>query len=81
MSWIHRVPPDEATGILKRQFDAAMKRAGRIWNIVHVQSVNPLVLDSGMRFYSALMKGESPLSRTQREMLATVVSVELDCHY
>ena len=81
MSWIQRVPVEEASGLLKRQFDAAMKRAGRVWNIVHVQSVNPLVLDTGMRFYSALMKGASPLSRVQREMLATVVSAELDCHY
>jgi alkylhydroperoxidase family enzyme len=81
MSWIHRVPEEEATGPLKRQFDAAMKRAGRIWNIVHVQSVNPPVLDSGMRFYSAVMKGASPLSRVQREILATVVSAELHCHY
>ena len=81
MSWIHRVPPNEATGLLKSQFDAAMKRAGRIWNVVHVQSLNPLVLDSGMRFYSSVMKGASPLTRTQREMLATVVSAELDCHY
>ncbi len=81
MSWIQRVPVEEASGLLKRQFEAALKRAGRIWNIVHVQSVNPLALDTGLRFYSALMKGASPLSRVQREMLATVVSAELDCHY
>ena len=81
MSWIQRVPVEEATGLLKRQFDDAMERAGRIWNIVRVQSVNPLALDAGMRFYAAVMKGASPLSRMQREMLATVVSVELDCHY
>ncbi|MEE8148017.1 MAG: hypothetical protein V3T24_10470 [Longimicrobiales bacterium] len=81
MSWIQRVPVEEASGLLKRQFEAALKRAGRVWNIVHVQSVNPLVLDTGLRFYSALMKGASPLSRLQREMLATVVSAELDCHY
>lgn len=81
MSWIQRVPVEEASGLLKRQFEAALKRAGRIWNIVHVQSVNPLALDTGLRFYSALMKGASPLSRLQREMLATVVSAELDCHY
>lgn len=81
MSWIERVPVEEAAGLLKRQFDAALERAGRVWNIVHVQSINPLALDSGMRFYSTIMKGASPLSRIQREMLATVVSAELDCHY
>ena len=81
MSWIDRVPAEEATGLLKRQFDAAMKRAGRILHIIHVQSLNPSALDGNMWFYAAIMKGESPLSRAQREMLATVVSAELGCHY
>ena len=81
MPWIHQVPIAEATGPLKRQFDAAIDRAGRVWNIVHIMSLNPLVLDSSMRFYGAVMKGPSPLTRVQRELLATVVSAELECRY
>ncbi len=81
MPWIRQVPVDEATGLLKQQFDAAMERAGRVWNIVHIMSVNPLVMDGSMRLYGALLKGRSPLSRAQREMLATVVSAEVGCHY
>ncbi len=34
-----------------------------------------------MDFYAAVMFGRSPLSRVQRELLATVVSAELDCFY
>ena len=41
----------------------------------------PADLDASMKLYAAVMKGPSPLSRVQREMLATVVSAELDCHY
>ena len=81
MPWIHQVPVDEATGSLKKQFDAAIERAGRVWHIVHIMSVNPPVLDRSMGFYAAVMRGTSPLSRVQREMLATVVSAELDCFY
>lgn len=81
MSWIREVPHDEATGLLKEEFDAAVERAGRIWHIVHVMSLNPETLSDSMRFYVTIMKGESPLSRAQREMLATVVSQELDCFY
>ena len=44
-------------------------------------SLNPLVLKESMRFYLAVMYGESPLSRAQREMLATVVSQTNDCFY
>jgi alkylhydroperoxidase family enzyme len=32
-------------------------------------------------FYATIMMGESPLTRVQREMLATVVSAENRCHY
>jgi len=32
-------------------------------------------------FYITAMKGESPLARAQREMLAVVVSFENHCYY
>ncbi len=81
MPWIHQVPIEEATGSLKKQFDAALERAGRVWHIVQIMSVNPPVLEASIRFYATIMKGPSPLTRVQRELLATVVSQELACHY
>ncbi len=81
MPWIRQIPVDEATGRLKRLFDDALERAGRVWHIVHIMSLNPPVLETSIGFYSALMKGPSPLSRAQRELLATVTSAELDCFY
>jgi alkylhydroperoxidase family enzyme len=81
MPWIEQIPFEEADGLLKEQLDAAMERAGRIWHIVHVMSLNPEALRDTIAFYRTVMMGESPLSRAQREMLATVVSAELECHY
>lgn len=81
MTHIRRIPIDEATGLLKQLFDAAMKRAGRVWNITHVMSLNPRTMDASMKFYGAIMFGASPLSRVQREMLATVTSKANDCFY
>ena len=81
MPWIRQIPIDEATGLLKREFDKAIERAGRVWHIVHIMSLNPRVLKEGIGFYGAVMFGRSPLTRAQRELLATVVSAELDCHY
>ena len=40
MPWIKQIPVAEATGHLKVQFDAALKRAGRVWRIVHIMSLN-----------------------------------------
>lgn len=81
MPWIEQIPFEEATGQLKREFDKAIKRAGRIWHIVHIMSGNPRVLKTSMEQYGAIMMGRSPLSRAQREMLATVVAVENRCYY
>ena len=81
MPWIEQVPHEEATGLLREQLDEALERAGHVWHIVHVMSQNPEALRDSIAFYQTIMKGDSPLSRVQREMLATVVSAELECHY
>ena len=81
MSWITEIPREEATGLLRRELDAAVERSGRVWKIVQVMSLNAPVLRATMAQYAAIMFGLSPLSRLQRELLATVVSAELDCFY
>jgi len=81
MAWIKTVPPDEAEGLLAAIYNAAVKRAGQVFNILRIQSVNPPVLRAGIALYRQAMHGESPLSRAQREMIATVVSRANDCHY
>ena len=41
MAWIKVISIEEAGGILKRQYDAAIKRASKVWNIVSIMSLNP----------------------------------------
>jgi alkylhydroperoxidase family enzyme len=81
VAWIRQIPVEEAEGLLKEQFEEAIDRAGRVWHIVHVMSLNPEALRDNIRLYITLMKGDSPLSRVQRELLATVASAEVECHY
>lgn len=81
MPWIKQIPVAEATGLLKAQFEAALQRAGRVWHIVHIMSLNPRLLRDSIAFYVTAMMSESPLSRPQREMLAVVVSFENHCRY
>lgn len=81
MPWIKQIPIAEATGLLKDEFDKALKRAGRVWHIVHIMSVNPRAMRDSIAFYATIMMGESPLTRVQHELLATVVSAELHCYY
>lgn len=81
MAWIKIVEPEEATGALKREYDQAVRRAGRVYNIIKVQSLNPATLHASTGLYAAALHGPSRLSRTEREMLATVVSTANRCFY
>jgi alkylhydroperoxidase family enzyme len=81
LAFIRLVDVAAATGRLKRAYDAALARAGRVWNIVRTMSPNPPVLDASIAIYQQVMHGESPLTRVQRELLAVVVSRTNGCFY
>jgi len=81
MSWLRIVSPEEAHGAVKTVYDAAVKRAGRVFHIVRAMSLAPRVMDSAMGLYLSVMFGRGGLTRRQREMLAVVTSQVNDCHY
>ncbi len=81
MAWIKTVAENEATGSTRQQYDAAVKRAGRVYNIVKISSLKPEIMRTFMQFYIQLMHGPSGLSRAQREMIAVTVSVLNKCRY
>ncbi len=81
MAHVSSISYEDSSGVARREYDAAIRRAGRIWNIVSIQSQLPEVMRDSLRLYSSIMHGESPLSVAQREMVATVVSEVNDCHY
>jgi hypothetical protein len=81
MTWIRKVPPEEATGDLERTYDAAVKRAGRVFQILQAMSLAPRVLEASLGMYLAVMFREDGLTRRQREMLAVVTSRANRCFY
>ena len=81
MAHLRLTDVDDATGPLKEEYDAAIGRAGKVFNIVKAMSLRPSVLRRSMELYKGIMFGPSGLSRQERELLATVVSRENDCHY
>jgi alkylhydroperoxidase family enzyme len=81
MPHVRLIEVEEATGPLKEEYDAAVGRAGKVFNIVKAMSLRPDVLRRSMQLYRGIMFGSSGLSRQERELLATVVSRENDCHY
>ena len=82
MAWIKTIPEDSAVGPLAQIYRAARERAGRVFNILSIQSLRPKVLRSSTRLYLEVMRSpESALSRGQREMIATTVSSLNGCFY
>jgi len=82
MARIKTVSNDNATGALREEYEAAIRRAGHVFHIVRLQSLRPRVLRASLRLYQELMfSADSGLSRAEREMIATAVSRANGCHY
>lgn len=81
MAYIKIADESEAEGTLARIYAAARKRAGRVFNVLKIQSASPRALQGCMGLYRVIMLGDSPLTRAQREMLAVVVSKTNGCYY
>jgi len=82
MAWIKTIEPQQAEGLLKRLYESAIGRAGKVFQIIRIQSLRPKVLRSSTQLYSELMHGtDGALTRAQREMIAVVVSRVNECFY
>lgn len=81
MAWIKTIREEDAEGPLKAQYEAAVARAGKVYNIIKLSSLRPDIVHSSMAFYVSLMHRPGRLSRAQREILAVVVSSTNRCFY
>src|SRR5262249_20057824 len=81
MAWIRMIEAGDAGGELKAEFDRAYGRAGKVFNILKVQSLNPKTLHASMGLYLATMHCPSGLSQAERELVATVISSVNRCFY
>ena len=81
MAWIRTISPEQADGEVREEYVEAVRRTGRVAHVIQLSSLNPPALRAWVGLYKVLMFGPSPLSRPEREMVATVVSRENDCHY
>ena len=81
MAWIPMLDEDEAPADLREMYRKISPRDGRPDNILRIHSLNPRSLQVHHDLYRHLMYGPSDLSRTDREMIAVVVSRVNHCHY
>lgn len=81
MAYIPYVSDEQASGLLGKLYTKYRNASGGIDNVVRVHSLNPRSMRDHLELYSHLMRGPSPLTRIQREMLAVTVSAVNDCFY
>ena len=72
---------EDARGVLKSYYKKYGDPSEGVDNILKIHSLNPDSLKHHYEMYRHLMKGQSGLSRMQREMIAVVVSKINACHY
>ncbi len=75
------VPEEEADGELRRWYERLTEPWGGVDHILKIHSLNPASMAAHFELYRVLMRGRSPLSREQREMIAVTVSAVNGCHY
>ena len=81
MAWIRVIGEAEAEGGLAEQYGKLAGPSGEVDNILKIHSLNPASLQGHFEYYRTMMRGRSPLSRAQREMIGVVVSAANRCHY
>ncbi len=81
MAWIQVIEEQEAKGELKELYDDVQKKRGKVANIIKIHSLNPRSMKVHMDLYMEVMFGRSGISRSRREMIATVVSSANHCDY
>ena len=81
MLYVDSVPPEEATGDLKRAYDLILKARGVVPEIRRCQSLEPLVVEGNTAFYPGNNYRCQSIDRRFSEMIATVVSVANQCRF
>ncbi len=82
MSFIHKIPPDEADDRLRALYARVVDpETGRLDSILWVHGLHPAGLEAHFSLYTAVMRGTPTFRKVDREMVALVVSAVNECRY
>lgn len=81
MSFIGYIAYEDATDDLKKLYEKMSGPSNTPANIVRIAGHNPKAMESHINFYRSIQYHKSPITRSQREMIAVVVSAINECHY
>jgi uncharacterized peroxidase-related enzyme len=78
---LHVPAEDEIPDEIKELWALPLEKLGFVPNVLRVFALRPQHLLKWWDYYDELLRGESGLTKTQREMIAVVVSSTNRCHY
>ena len=81
VAWIGVPSPDELPAEVADAIGDISDRIGFVPNVARLLAVTPDHFVGWWTHFDALMRGPSGLSKTQREMIAVVISAESRCPY
>ena len=80
-AWIPVSSPDALPPEVVDEIGDVSDQIGFVPNIARLLGVMPSHFVAWWRYFDELMRGSSGLTKTQREMIAVVVSAEARCPY
>ena len=80
-AWIGVPPSDALPAEVTAEIGDIAGQIGFVPNIARLLGVTPSHFVKWWRYFDELMRGPSNLTKTQREMIAVVVSAEARCPY
>src|SRR5919109_4478119 len=81
LSWLEVPRTEDVPDEVAELWQKPLEKLGFVPNVLRVFALRPAHLLRWWAHYDELMRGESGLSKAQREMIAVVVSATNRCHY
>ena len=81
LSWLRTPGEEELPPAVLELWAPSLEKLGFVPNVLRLYALRPTHLLAWNAHYEELMKGDSSLSRAEREMIAVVVSVANECAY
>ena len=78
---LHVPDEEDIPAEVKELWALPLEKLGFVPNVLRVFALRPKHLLGWWAYYDELLRGESGLTKAQREMIAVVVSVANRCHY
>lgn len=81
LTWLRVPDENELPPEVLELWAPSLEKLGFVPNVLRLYALRPSHLLAWTAHYDELMKGDSGLSKAEREMIAVVVSIANDCRY